>query len=129
MASDAAADAAIIGAYPDAIVVEPRDGARAATRAVIMLHGLGDSGAGWAGAAREIRAPASTRWVFPTAKTVPVTLNGGARMTAWFDLNALDADSIVDDEGMIRESARYVEALARREMAKGVASDHNQSGV
>ena len=44
-------------------------------------------------------------------------------MTAWFDLNALDAESIIDDETMINESVRYVEALVRQEMAKGVASD------
>ena len=63
------------------------------------------------------------RWIFPTAKTVPVTLNGGMRMTAWFDLNALDESSIVDDRGMIEESARYVDALVREQMEKGIPSE------
>lgn len=114
--------ATMMAEYPKPIVVEPRESG-GATRTVVMLHGLGDTGAGWASAAQQIRAPANTRWIFPTARTVPVTLNGGARMTAWFDLNALDAESIIDDETMINESVRYVEALVRQEMAKGVASD------
>ena len=124
-ASSAAAsddDVKIAAEYPKPIVVEPRESG-GATRTVVMLHGLGDTGAGWASAAQQVRAPANTRWIFPTARTVPVTLNGGARMTAWFDLNALDAESIIDDETMINESVRYVEALVRQEMAKGVASD------
>ena len=120
--SSAREDAVAMAEYPKPIVVEPRESG-GATRTVVMLHGLGDTGAGWASAAQQIRAPANTRWVFPTARTVPVTLNGGARMTAWFDLNALDAESIIDDETMINESVRYVEALVRQEMAKGVASD------
>ena len=120
--SSASEDAVAMAEYPKPIVVEPRESG-GATRTVVMLHGLGDTGAGWASAAQQIRAPANTRWVFPTARTVPVTLNGGARMTAWFDLNALDAESIIDDETMINESVRYVEALVRQEMAKGVASD------
>ncbi len=110
--------------YPTPIVVEPRDGS-VATSACIMLHGLGDTGRGWAGAATQIAPPRheKVRWIFPTAKTVPVTLNGGMRMTAWFDLNALDESSIVDDRGMIEESARYVDALVREQMEKGIPSE------
>lgn len=110
--------------YPTPIVVEPRDGS-VATSACIMLHGLGDTGRGWAGAATQIATPRheKVRWIFPTAKTVPVTLNGGMRMTAWFDLNALDESSIVDDRGMIEESARYVDGLVREQMEKGIPSE------
>lgn len=44
-------------------------------------------------------------------------------MNAWFDLNALDEASIVDDEAMIKESVAYVEALIRREIARGIRGD------
>jgi predicted esterase len=117
-------DAMDASSYPSPIVVEPRDGS-VATSACIMLHGLGDTGRGWAGAATQIATPRheKVRWIFPTAKTVPVTLNGGMRMTAWFDLNALDESSIVDDRGMIEESARYVDALVREQMEKGIPSE------
>ena len=109
--------------HPAPIVVEPRNGA--ADSAFIMLHGLGDTGHGWAGAATQIppRGAARVRWIFPTARTVPVTLNGGMRMTAWFDLNALDEASIVDDRKMIEESAAYVDALVREQIAQGIPSE------
>jgi len=119
-----ASSAEIFAAYPRPIVVEPRDGG-AANAAFIMLHGLGDTGHGWASAATQIETPrdARVRWIFPTAKTVPVTLNGSMRMTAWFDLNALDEASIVDDRTMIMESVEYVHALVREQVASGVPSE------
>ena len=83
-------------------------------------HGTRVGGRGDADRDAETR---EVRWIFPTAKTVPVTLNGGMRMTAWFDLNALDESSIVDDRGMIEESARYVDALVREQMEKGIPSE------
>jgi len=112
------------GAYPAPIVVEPRDGARADC-AFIMLHGLGDTGHGWAGASTQIETPrgANVRWVFPTAKTVPVTLNMGMRMTAWFDLNALDEASVVDDRAMIMESVAYVDSLVKAQIESGIPSE------
>ena len=118
------ANAHVMASYPAPIVVEPRDGSPA-TSACIVLHGLGDTGRGWAGAATQIATPRGekVRWIFPTAKTVPVTLNGGMRMTAWFDLNALDEGSIVDDRVMIEESARYVDALVREQMEAGIPSE------
>ena len=58
--------------------------------AVIFLHGLGDQGSSW----RQLQQlfPTSffdgknVAWEFPTAPIVPVSCNGGYRMTAWFDL-------------------------------------------
>ena len=116
-------DARAMASYPAPIVVEPRGGD--ANAAMILLHGLGDTGRGWAGAARQIPTPAGAhvRWVFPTAKTMPVTLNGGMRMTAWFDLNALDERSIVDDRGEIDASVEYLNALVREQMDKGIPSE------
>lgn len=116
-------DARAMASYPAPIVVEPRGGD--ANAAMILLHGLGDTGRGWAGAARQIPTPAGVhvRWVFPTAKTMPVTLNGGMRMTAWFDLNALDERSIVDDRGEIDASVEYLNALVREQMDKGIPSE------
>ena len=44
---------------------------------VIWLHGLGDTGAGWADAASSFAAALpGTKFVFPTAAVRPVTLNG-----------------------------------------------------
>ena len=37
------------------------------------------------------------KWIFPTAATIPITLNGGMKMTGWYDINDLSVDRIVDD--------------------------------
>jgi hypothetical protein len=46
------------------------------TATLIFLHGLGDTGQGWASSLAEIRTD-NTRIVCPTAPTVNVTLNPG----------------------------------------------------
>jgi phospholipase/carboxylesterase len=61
----------------------------------------------------------AVRYVFPNAPVRPVTLNGGALMRAWFDLLALDHEAPEDETG-IRESARSVEQLIRRETERGI---------
>jgi phospholipase/carboxylesterase len=67
-------------------------------------------------------ASASVRWVFPHAPVRPVTINGGVRMRAWFDVVALDR-SAPEDEAGIRESGQAIGALVRRERERGVAAD------
>ena len=48
------------------------------TATLIFLHGLGDTGHGWASSLAEIR-PQNLKIVCPTANTIPVTLNSGKR--------------------------------------------------
>lgn len=88
---------------------------------VIWLHGLGADGndfvpivpgllrAGW---------PA-IRFVFPHAPVRAVTLNGGARMRAWYDIRDMDLSNRADAEG-VDESVMQVEALIAREAERGV---------
>lgn len=58
---------------------------------IIFLHGLGDSGDGWFDTFRAIRKENPTiRLVCPTAPILPVTINGGMRMTSWHDLKSLN---------------------------------------
>jgi phospholipase/carboxylesterase len=89
---------------------------------VLMLHGLGDSGHGWAPVAPELVRPQwpAVRFVFPHAPEQPVTINGGLRMPAWYDILDLeDIDSRADEAGVLR-SAAQVEALIDREAERGV---------
>jgi phospholipase/carboxylesterase len=89
---------------------------------VLVLHGLGDSGDGWAPIAPELVRPTwpEVRFVFPHAPVRPVTINGGMRMRAWFDiLDLADIDAWVDEAG-IAQSAAAVEALIAREAERGV---------
>lgn len=49
---------------------------------MVWIHGLGDSGAGWQGAF----PLQDVKFVHPDAPVAPVTIQGGAPTTSWFDL-------------------------------------------
>ena len=88
---------------------------------VIWLHGLGDSGHGFAPIVPELRLPDAlgVRFVFPHATERPVTINGGMRMRAWYDIKSMDFDKRADLTG-VRESAEQVEQLIEAEISNGV---------
>ena len=88
---------------------------------VIWLHGLGDSGHGFAPIVPELRLPDAlgVRFVFPHAPERPVTINGGMRMRAWYDIKSMDFDKRADLNG-VRESAEQVEQLIEAEISNGV---------
>jgi phospholipase/carboxylesterase len=108
----------VSGLRLDAVEVEPRARADAA---VLLMHGLGADGHDFESLVPELRLPASpsVRWVFPHAPVRPVTINGGFRMRAWYDIAALDR-SAPEDEAGIRESADALFALVRRERERGI---------
>lgn len=92
---------------------------------VIWLHGLGADGHDFEPIVPELRLPASLplRFVFPHAPQRAVTLNGGLRMRAWYDIRSFDLGSRAD-EGGLRESMAQVQALiAREQSAHGIAAD------
>jgi len=89
---------------------------------VIWLHGLGADGYDFVPVVRELQAlgAPALRYVFPHAATMPVTINGGAVMRAWYDIINVDLLRREDEKG-IRDSQRQVEALIEREAERGVA--------
>lgn len=90
---------------------------------IVWLHGLGADGGDFAPLARELdlRAVGPVRYVFPHAPMMPVTINGGYVMRAWYDI--LSADLVRrEDETTLRASQTLVEALLARERARGIAS-------
>jgi len=91
---------------------------------VIWLHGLGASGDDFAAIVPELDLTACPpiRFVFPHAPSIPVTLNGGYVMPAWYDILGTPAQRQEDDSG-IRHSARAIEALIGRELSRGVRAD------
>ena len=93
----------------------------AAGAAVIWLHGLGASGHDFEPVARELGLPEEmgVRFLFPHAPEMPVTLNAGHVMPAWYDLYSLDFAGDQDEAG-IRAAQGRVEALIEREVARGV---------
>jgi len=87
---------------------------------VIWLHGLGADGGDFAPLADEIKLPIGVRYIFPHAPTMPVTINGGYVMRAWYDIS--DAAIRREDEAGVRVSQKSVEALLAREKARGITA-------
>lgn len=88
---------------------------------VIWLHGLGDTGHGWSQAVPELALPPTlaVRFLFPHAPSMPVTINQGYVMPAWYDLRAADVNARADVAG-VRASRERIEALIAAERARGV---------
>ncbi|MGH8820281.1 MAG: alpha/beta hydrolase [Rhodoferax sp.] len=92
------------------------------TAAVIWLHGLGADGNDFAGIVPELdlQGCPPIRFVFPHAPSIPVTINGGYVMPAWYDILGTDLAKREDAAG-IQHSALAIEALIAREVARGIA--------
>ena len=91
-----------------------------ADAAVIWLHGLGADGYDFQPIAAQLGLPV-TRFVFPHAPHRPITLNGGAVMRGWYDIQSLDADAPQDAAG-IGDSAALVRRCIEAELARGIAA-------
>lgn len=100
------------------ITVEP---SMPADACVIWLHGLGADGYDFADIVPSLGLPAShsVRFIFPHAKSQPVSLNAGMAMPAWFDIYALSLEAPIDVEGLAR-SQHDIEQLIHHEMQKGI---------
>lgn len=85
---------------------------------LIFLHGLGDTGHGWASTMGQLRSP-NTKVICPTAPTMPVTLNHGFPMPSWFDLYSLDINGQEDEAGIKRASA-VVHKMLQDEIKGGI---------
>ncbi|XP_058495069.1 acyl-protein thioesterase 1 [Solea solea] len=94
--------------------------ARKATAAVIFLHGLGDTGHGWAETFANIRIP-HVKYIFPHAPTMPVTLNFGMNMPSWFNIYSLSFDAEEDESG-IKRASDNIKALIDQEVKNGIPS-------
>ena len=104
-----------------AVVVEPTGTARAA---VIWLHGLGADGHDFAPIVPELELPTElgVRFVFPHAESIPVTVNGGYVMPAWYDIREIHLQRRHDEPG-VRRSAARIEAAIAHEVEQGVPAE------
>lgn len=91
--------------------------------AVIWLHGLGADGHDFAPIVPELGLPSSAkiRFIFPHAPLLPVTINGGYVMPAWYDVKSLDLSQEEDAVG-IRNSQQRLVTLIHRERERSIAS-------
>jgi phospholipase/carboxylesterase len=91
------------------------------TWSIVWLHGLGADGNDFAPIVPELLRPGwpALRFVFPHAPVRPVTINGGMRMRAWYDIRDMELNTRADEAG-VRESMAHVDALVARENERGV---------
>ncbi|TKS88869.1 Acyl-protein thioesterase 2 [Collichthys lucidus] len=88
------------------------------TAVVIFLHGLGDTGHGWADTLTGIQLP-HVKFICPHAPQIPVTLNMKTLMPAWFDLMGLTPDTPEDESG-IKKAADNIKAIIDYEAKNGI---------
>lgn len=99
-----------------------RETAANPTLTVIWLHGLGADGHDFVPVIPELGLPAdaAVRFLFPNAPSMPVTINGGYVMPAWYDILSLDGDQREVDVAGIRASREAIRQLIAAENARGV---------
>ncbi len=90
---------------------------------VIWMHGLGADGNDFVPIINELKLPDTPiRFVFPHAPIMPVTINGGHVMRAWYDVLGSDFATRTDERG-VRTSQKLIEALIAREKERGSAAN------
>ena len=106
--------------YLSCIEVEPQNPTDAA---VIWLHGLGADGHDFEPIVPELRLPdnAAIRFVFPHAPSIPVTINNGMVMPAWYDILDMSIEKKVDEKQLLA-SSKDIGALIDREIERGIDS-------
>ncbi len=102
------------------LVIEPPE---PATASIIWLHGLGADGHDFEPIVAELgdNVTRNVRYVFPHAPRIPVTINGGMVMRAWYDITDTDLSNRADESG-VRASAGILERLIEEELTKGLPS-------
>jgi len=98
----------------DCVELEPGE---PATGTVIWMHGLGADAHDFEPIVPLLKLDPPIRFVFPNAPVRPVTINGGMKMRAWYDI---DPRAPLAGDGEIRASADQIAALVAREVARGI---------
>lgn len=95
--------------------------AEPANAAVIWLHGLGADGHDFEPIVPHIHLPAEVqaRFIFPHAPRIPVTINGGMTMPAWYDILEMTIERNVDEQ-QLRVSAAQALELVQHQIALGI---------
>ncbi|KAI1334683.1 Phospholipase/carboxylesterase [Xylariaceae sp. FL0016] len=97
------------------------------TASVIFIHGLGDTGYGWASAVENWRRRQrldEVKFVLPHAPRLPITAAEGMPMPGWFDIFALSG-KVEDiranqDEAGILKTRDYINELIQAEVDAGI---------
>lgn len=90
---------------------------------IIWLHGLGADGHDFEPVVPQFAIPDfSIKFVFPHAPKMPITINGGMPMRAWYDIKSMDIDQRADVEGVL-ESEELIQNLIQEQVEDGFEPD------
>lgn len=118
--------------YLPAIEIEPPTDASAS---IIWLHGLGASGDDFAALVPELKKMLGNtfnhiRFIFPHAAEIPVTVNGGYSMPAWYDILDMPTHTAAGEsaerqinQDQLLASASDIQNLIDREISRGIKSE------
>lgn len=89
---------------------------------VIWLHGLGASGHDFEPIVPELKllSRPGIRFLFPHAPIRPITINGGAAMRGWYDIDSLNFEARSQDNEGIAESVALIDDLIASEIDRGI---------
>lgn len=97
----------------------------AGDKSVIWLHGLGASGHDFGPIVPELELPQNhgIHFIFPHAPRLPVSINAGMVMPAWYDIYDLEADAREDEAG-IKHAEQLIRTLIEVERQRGVKTEN-----
>lgn len=90
---------------------------------IIWMHGLGADGNDFAPIVPMLNLPAAVplRFIFPHAPLRSVSINGGLRMRAWYDIKNANLDENEDEQGL-QASEQAITALIEQEIQRGITA-------
>jgi phospholipase/carboxylesterase len=91
---------------------------------ILIMHGLGADGRDFIPIAEQLDLSSigPVRFLFPSAPEIPVTINGGYVMPAWYDILAADLVRREDEAGL-RQSQAAIEAVIAHETSRGMPAN------
>ena len=91
---------------------------------IVIMHGLGADGSDFVPIAKQLdlSSVGPVRFLFPYAPVIPVTINGGMEMPAWYDILAADLVRREDEAGL-RKSQAGIEELIANEKLRGIPAN------
>ncbi len=91
---------------------------------ILIMHGLGADSRDFVPIAQQLDLSSlgPVRYLFPNAPSIPVTINGGHVMPAWYNIMAADLVKREDEAGL-RQSQLQIEAIIANEKARGIPAN------
>ena len=96
--------------------------------ALIFMHGLGDTPAGWSSLSSVLPSInpqlSNIEYVFPASPTIPISINGGMKMPGWFDIYDWPiGPGIKDDVDGLNSSVSKIEEEVQKLEESGISRD------